>query len=79
MAVLFDPRIHVVVPHNSLATYGAQGVAPPAPNFDAAGYNNAFYAWKSGSCDAGYWNSAATASIVMNTSATGVAIPTMIR
>lgn len=47
--------IHIV-PHHSLATYGAQGGAPPAPNFDAAGYNNAFYAWKSGSYDGGYWN-----------------------
>ena len=48
--------IHVV-PHQALsATYGAQGGAPPAPSFDAAGYNTSFYAWKSGSYDAGYWN-----------------------
>ena len=50
--------IHVV-PHHALysnATYGAQGGAPPAPSFDAAGYNTSFYAWKSGSYDNNWWN-----------------------
>jgi hypothetical protein len=47
--------IHVV-PNHALATYGAQGGAPPAPSFDASGYNTSFYAWKSGAYDTGYWN-----------------------
>jgi len=33
-----------------------QGAAPPAAHFDAGGYNNSFYAWKSGAYDGGYWN-----------------------
>jgi hypothetical protein len=47
--------IHVV-PSHALATYGAQGGAPPAASFDASGYNTAFYAWKSGGDGSGYWN-----------------------
>jgi hypothetical protein len=33
-----------------------QGAAPPPAHFDAAGYNDSFYAWKSGNYDASYWN-----------------------
>ncbi len=47
--------IHVV-PQHALTNYGAQGGAPPAPSFDAAGYNTSFYAWKSGGDGGGYWN-----------------------
>ena len=33
-----------------------QGAAPPATHFDAGGYNDSFYAWKSGSYDNSFWN-----------------------
>jgi hypothetical protein len=48
--------IHVV-PHHALATYGAQVGAPPAPSFDASGYNTSFYVWMSGGDGTCYWNS----------------------